>query len=95
MKSVANYADFFSTSECRDLLFHVQEHHLTLPEIDSFLSRHNLHFIGFELAPGIAANYRYRFPEDRSMTKLASWQVFETENPITFASMYQFWIQNS
>jgi 2-polyprenyl-3-methyl-5-hydroxy-6-metoxy-1,4-benzoquinol methylase len=95
MKSVANYADYFSISECRDLLFHVQEHQLTIPEIDSFLRRHNLQFIGFELAPGIVASYRFRFPEDRCMANLASWHVFETENPATFASMYQFWIQKS
>jgi trans-aconitate methyltransferase len=93
MRSVADYADFFSTSECRDLLFHVQEQQLTLPDIESFLRQHNLQFLGFELAPGIAANYRLRFPEDRSMTNLASWQGFETENPSTFASMYQFWVQ--
>jgi hypothetical protein len=92
---VADYADFFSTSECRDLLFHVQEHQLTLPEIEAFLRRHSLQFLGFELAPGIAANYRLRFPEDRSMSNLASWQTFETENPSTFASMYQFWMQKS
>jgi len=93
MRSVADYADFFSTSECRDLLFHVQEHQLTLPEIEDFLRPHSLQFLGFELAAGIAANYRLRFPEDLSMTNLASWQTFETENPSTFASMYQFWIQ--
>ena len=41
--------DFYSTSECRDLLFHVQEHRLTLGQIESFLSEFGLHFIGFEL----------------------------------------------
>ena len=95
MKSVANYADYFSISECRDLLFHVQEHNLTIPDIDAFLRAHNLQFIGFELAPGIVASYRLRFPEDRSLADLASWHAFETENPATFASMYQFWIQDS
>jgi 2-polyprenyl-3-methyl-5-hydroxy-6-metoxy-1,4-benzoquinol methylase len=95
MKSVAGFADYFSISECRDLLFHVQEHHLTIPEIGSFLREHDLQFIGFELAPPIIANYRFRFPEDRSMTNLASWHVFESENPGTFAGMYQFWIQKN
>jgi trans-aconitate methyltransferase len=93
MRPVANYADFFSTSECRDLLFHVQEHQLTIPEIAAFLRQHDLQFLGFELPPGVAANYRFRFPEDRSMTNLASWHVFEVENPATFVSMYQFWVQ--
>ncbi len=93
MRSVADCTDYFSTSECRDLLFHVQEHQLTIPEIESFLRQHNLHFIGFELAPAVSANYRFRFPEDRAMSNLASWHIFEKENPRTFAGMYQFWIQ--
>ena len=93
MRSVADYADFFTTSECRDLLFHVQEHQLTIPEIDAFLRRHDLAFIGFELPPQSSASYRFRFPEDRRMANLAYWDVFEKENPATFASMYQFWVQ--
>jgi 2-polyprenyl-3-methyl-5-hydroxy-6-metoxy-1,4-benzoquinol methylase len=95
MKSVAQFADFFTISECRDLLFHVQEHTLTIPQISSFLREHNFTFIGFELAPAVAAGYRFRFPEDRCMTNLESWNVFERENPGTFASMYQFWIQKN
>ena len=31
--------DFYSVSACRDLLFHVQEHRLTLPQIAAFLRR--------------------------------------------------------
>ena len=27
------------------------------------------------------------------MTDLDSWHMFETENPTTFAGMYQFWVQ--
>jgi 2-polyprenyl-3-methyl-5-hydroxy-6-metoxy-1,4-benzoquinol methylase len=95
MKSVALFADFFTISECRDLLFHVQEHTLSIPQISAFLREHNFRFIGFELPPQVAAGYRFRFPEDRPMTNLDSWNVFETENPATFASMYQFWIQKS
>ena len=95
MKSVALFADFFTISECRDLLFHVQEHTLSIPQISTFLREHNFRFIGFELPPQVAAGYRFRFPEDGTMTNLDSWNVFETENPATFASMYQFWIQKS
>ena len=35
---VAGSTDFFSTSECRDLLFHVQEKRLTIPELKSFIA---------------------------------------------------------
>jgi 2-polyprenyl-3-methyl-5-hydroxy-6-metoxy-1,4-benzoquinol methylase len=93
MKSVASYADYFSISECRDLLFHVQEHQLTLAEIAAFLREHNLNFLGFELAPQTHANYRLRFPHDHAMTDLKAWEAFEAQHPATFAAMYQFWIQ--
>jgi hypothetical protein len=93
MKSVASYADYFSISECRDLLFHVQEHQLSIPEITTFLSENNLKFIGFELALPMLAHYRSCFPQDRAMNDLACWEAFETQNPAAFAAMYQFWVQ--
>jgi hypothetical protein len=93
MKTVARYADFFSISECRDLLFHVQEHRLSIPEIKSFLREHNLKFIGFELHPRTLETYSFRFPADHSMADLDLWLQFEAENPTAFAGMYQFWVQ--
>jgi tetratricopeptide (TPR) repeat protein/2-polyprenyl-3-methyl-5-hydroxy-6-metoxy-1,4-benzoquinol methylase len=85
--------DFYSTSSCRDLLFHVQEHRLTLGQIESFLTEFGLHFIGFELDPGALHQYRSRFTDDPSGTNLRNWARFEAENPDTFFGMYQFWIQ--
>lgn len=90
--SVVRFNDFFSTSECRDLLFHVQEQHLTIAQIAAFLATHELQFIGFEIGPASQAAYRLRFPEDRAMADLDRWQVFESEHPDTFAGMYQFWV---
>jgi Tfp pilus assembly protein PilF/2-polyprenyl-3-methyl-5-hydroxy-6-metoxy-1,4-benzoquinol methylase len=93
LKKVVMRSDFFNTGACRDLLFHVQEHRLTLPAIDAFLRRHGLHFIGFDLDARIVARFRARFPDDEAMTDLERWHAFETEHPTTFAAMYQFWIQ--
>jgi len=87
--------DFFSTSECRDLLFHVQEHRMTLTAIESFLRDNNLAFLGFELNPNFLRAYQLRFPDDRTATNLAQWQIFENENPDTFIGMYNFWIQKA
>ena len=28
------------------------------------------------------------------MTDLDQWHAFETENPMAFVNMYQFWVQN-
>jgi tetratricopeptide (TPR) repeat protein/2-polyprenyl-3-methyl-5-hydroxy-6-metoxy-1,4-benzoquinol methylase len=86
-------SDFYSTSECRDLLFHVQEHRLTLGQIESFLEEFGLQFIGFELAPTVLHQYRARFTDDSSATNLRNWARFEADNPNTFIRMYRFWIQ--
>jgi Tfp pilus assembly protein PilF/SAM-dependent methyltransferase len=86
-------SDFYSTSECRDLLFHVQEHRLTLDQIQSFLAECGLHFIGFELDPRVLRQYRARFADDPSVTSLRNWKRFEADNPDTFVGMYRFWIQ--
>jgi Flp pilus assembly protein TadD/SAM-dependent methyltransferase len=87
--------DFFSTSACRDLLFHVQEHRMTLTGIEAFLRENNLTFIGFEIDSNALHAYKLRFPADRAATNLGQWQIFENENTDTFAGMYQFWIQKA
>jgi tetratricopeptide (TPR) repeat protein/2-polyprenyl-3-methyl-5-hydroxy-6-metoxy-1,4-benzoquinol methylase len=85
--------DFFSLSECRDLLFHVQEHTFDLPAIGAFLSENKLSFLGFEVDPAAAHRYAQRFPEDAARTNLDHWHAFEQENADTFIGMYQFWMQ--
>jgi len=88
-----NTLDFFSTSDCRDLIFHVQEHNLTLEQIGGFLAQNRLRFIGMEVNEPVRAAYRARFLDDPACVKLANWAAFEQENPDTFVSMYRFWIQ--
>jgi tetratricopeptide (TPR) repeat protein/2-polyprenyl-3-methyl-5-hydroxy-6-metoxy-1,4-benzoquinol methylase len=88
-----NIGEFYSTSECRDLLFHVQEHRLTLGQIESFLGESGLHFLGFNLDTHVLHQYRARFTDDPSMTNLRNWARFEADNPDTFAGMYHFWLQ--
>jgi tetratricopeptide (TPR) repeat protein/SAM-dependent methyltransferase len=92
---IVESADFFSTSGCRDLLFHVQEHRLTIPQIAGFLADNDLAFIGFDLDPATLQRYRARFPRDATMADLASWDIFEREHPDTFTGMYQFWVQKA
>jgi tetratricopeptide (TPR) repeat protein/SAM-dependent methyltransferase len=92
-KRVTQAQDFFTTSECRDLLFHVQEHRHTLPEIAAFLAENELEFLGFELKDGASQKYRARFPDDQAASNLDLWQIYERENPSAFIGMYQFWVQ--
>ena len=71
LQRLSQFSDFFSTSECRDLLFHVQEHRLTLGQIESFLADFGLQFIGFELDRSVLHQYRVRFTDDPSGTQFA------------------------
>lgn len=93
LQNLSQFPDFYSTSECRDLLFHVQEHRLTLDQIGSFLTKAGLDFIGFELDHSVLHQYCVRFADDPSATNLRNWALFEADNPDTFVGMYQFWIQ--
>ncbi len=94
LRAVARRNDFFSTSECRDMLFHVQEHQLTIPQLKAMLAGTGLRFIGFAFDPARARHYAAQFAQSgRSPTDLDAWHAFETQNPDTFAGMYQFWVQ--
>jgi SAM-dependent methyltransferase len=93
LHGVMSFSDFFSMSECRDLLFHVQEHQFTIPQIAAFLAEAGFTFVGFETSEHGA--YRRRFPADPAAVDLANWATFEDENPSAFAQMYQFWIQKA
>src|SRR5262249_9949357 len=81
LPDLANLSDFYSTSACRDLLFHVAEQLMTLPQIEDFLAAEGLAFVGFQLEARVAARYRQTFPADTSMTNLATWHAFEQQHP--------------
>ncbi|MCX7313870.1 MAG: methyltransferase domain-containing protein [Alphaproteobacteria bacterium] len=93
LRTLTRYPDFFSTSGCRDLVFHVREHRLAIQRIAELLTAEKLAFIGFELDAGALRDYRARYPADPAMTDLSNWDAFERDRPATFASMYQFWCQ--
>lgn len=93
-KRVTAFTDFYSMSECRDLLFHVQEHCFTIPQIKALLARLQLDFIGFELEAFRVAEFQRSFPDSSHIRDLDAWHEFELRNPDTFAGMYQFWVQS-
>ncbi len=93
-RPLAERADFYSLSGCRDLMFHVHERRFTLPEIATMLERAGLALIGFEFADSwVPARYRQRFPDDPTATSFENWHRYERDNPATFASMYAFWVR--
>ncbi|NQW00812.1 MAG: tetratricopeptide repeat protein [Rhodospirillales bacterium] len=96
LAKVLNMRDFYSLSECRDLLFHVHEHNFTLPQIADALARLELTFLGFEIEnPHRLRLFEDSYPEQTPATALALWHQFEQDNPDTFQGMYQFWCRKT
>ena len=93
-RNVMWFNDFYSTSECRDLLFHVQEHRMTLPEIRRSSRAQGLTFLGFEVDRDDGAALCGALPgrpgddRPRSVARVRAGSV-----RYTFASMYRFWVQ--
>ena len=86
--------DFYSLSPCRDLLFHVQEHRFTLPQIEEALNDLGLKFLGFELRQNwVRSEFRKLYPKEDALVSIPLWHQFELKNPNTFGGMYQFWVQ--
>ena len=87
-------SDFYSTSSVRDLLFHVQEHCFSIPQISVILKNLNLEFLGFVFTNNAThKSFSKLFPEDRKNISLENWHQYEKENPRTFDNMYQFWVK--
>jgi tetratricopeptide (TPR) repeat protein/SAM-dependent methyltransferase len=92
MAELAGLLDFYGLSNCRDLIFHVQEHRFTLPQIDEALRSLGLEFLRFELGDADAMKrFQAMNPEPDALSSLQKWHAFELEHPRTFARMYQFW----
>jgi len=94
LPDLAELGDFYSTSTCRDLIFHVAEQRMTLPQIEAFLAAEGLAFVGFQLEAHVAARYRQTFPADTTLTNLATWHAFEQQHPYIFTGMYVFWVRH-
>lgn len=82
-----DWRDFFSLSECRDLLFHVQEHQFTTAELATLIAGAGLEFMGFERPAGEAPA---AIADPRS---LAQWDALEQSDPRLFGSMYVMWLR--
>src|SRR5262249_25974229 len=92
LNGVAKASDFFSTSECRDLLFHIQERRMTIPQIKSVIGENDLKFIGFEFGPQAMQRYRDIFGGDHFVRDLDRWHAFATGRPGPFTPIHHFWL---
>ena len=91
-KEISYSSNFYSLSEFRDLLFHIQEHRFDIPQINECLEKLGLKFCGFNKKAAIQ-KFRQSNNEPEDLYDLYKWQRFEESNPETFAGMYQFWCQ--
>ena len=91
LNEITNWSDFYSTSMCRDLCFHLREKCYSLIEIKNMLNKSNLEFIGFTLSKDIKSKYQKENKDIRSLRDLELWDKFEKIYPNSFKEMYQFW----
>lgn len=86
--------DFYAMSECRDLIFHVQEHRYTLPQLEKILEELQLEFLGFEHPDDMMEKqYALHFPYDDKQVLLTNWERLEKQDPKLFFGMYQMWLR--
>ncbi len=86
--------DFYSASGFRDLLLHVSERSLSIPEIMTFLAEAGLVFRGFQ--PALFFDLlHHHYPNEPWPGSLERWAELECANPILFAGMYKFWCEKA
>jgi 2-polyprenyl-3-methyl-5-hydroxy-6-metoxy-1,4-benzoquinol methylase len=91
LDSIRRFRDYYILSECRDLLFHVQEHCYDLTDINNMLDSLNLSFTGFYQKQKILIEYAKTYPEDINKNNLINWSNFEKKHQDAFVEMYRFW----
>ncbi|WP_320668129.1 tetratricopeptide repeat protein [Prochlorococcus sp. MIT 1307] len=95
IENLHKWYDFFTTSMCRDLCFHVKEHRYSMDQINDILKENKLDFLGFVLGQEVKQQYLNEYCKDKSQTDLHNWGKFENIYPNTFRAMYQFWVSKS
>lgn len=91
-KSLIKFQDFYTTSECRDLLFHTQEVQYSLEEINQILDTLALGFVAMHVDENKMALFKQTFPQ-ANITDWHYWSEFEKLYPLAFTGMYSFWCQ--
>ena len=71
-KRLTSFQEFFSLSELRDLIFHVQEHRFTLPQIKNSLEELELKFCGFTNQE-VIRRFRERYGKEADIYSLDLW----------------------
>jgi hypothetical protein len=88
---IINSHDFYSMSNCRDLIFHEQEHQFTPDKITRLLTTNKLDFIGMLPTTSAFQAFEKTIGRLNGHNTLANWDKVEQEHKDIFAGMYQFY----
>jgi SAM-dependent methyltransferase/tetratricopeptide (TPR) repeat protein len=94
-RELGSIHDFFTMSDCRDLLFPMMEHQFTIPQIKAFIVEQRLSFRGFDIGAENLARFQQQFPDPAALVDLDCWERFEAANPRAFIQSYLFSVQSS
>jgi tetratricopeptide (TPR) repeat protein/2-polyprenyl-3-methyl-5-hydroxy-6-metoxy-1,4-benzoquinol methylase len=95
-RELSTTPDFQSTSSCRDLLFHVQEHAVSLPMVAEFLKNEQIELLGVDVSLNTERMFKAWSGNSDAATglcDLARWDQFEAQYPSCFAGMVDLWVQ--
>ena len=93
-KELGSIHDFFTMSDCRDMLFHVMEHQFTIAQIKAFIKEQGLSFLGFDIDQENLGKFQRQFPDPNALVDLDCWERFEAANPRAFIQTYLFYVQS-
>ena len=85
-------SQIFSLSDFRDLIFHVQEHRFTLPQIARCLKELRLKFCGFE-NKDIISSFRFFHGADANIYDLELWHQYEKNTPKLLVGCINFGVK--
>jgi len=88
---IVTSADFYSMSNCRDLIFHEQEHQFTPTKIAELLSANQLDFVGMLPTTSALQAFEQQIGNLSQQNSLENWGKVEQEQQDIFAAMYQFY----
>lgn len=85
-------SDFWTLSDCRDLLFHVNEHRFTLPQIGTLFKAAGLDFLGVQFSHAVdLTRYRAEARKPWALRDLGRLHEFEKKHPEVFGDTYRLW----
>lgn len=94
-RELVNVGDFYSISECRDLVFHVQEHRFTLPSLSALIKSAGFNVKKLCAGRSACALFSQEFPRRNPDTDLSAWTELEERHSALFGSMYNFLLVKS